>query len=191
MLCLKCVTNSEWINSAKKNLTEVIIDHAHCEKKAALTGMNLMNTYPEKTDLGLEMADLVEEEIGHFRSVLKILQRRGETLTRDKGDDYAKELFKQLRKNKPERFLDHLLTAGIIEARSCERLQILAENIEDEELKRFYTTLAKSEAGHYVTFIKIAKEYFDETVVKQRLEELTNFEAELVKNLPNKPSMHG
>jgi tRNA-(ms[2]io[6]A)-hydroxylase len=191
MLCLKCETNSEWIEAVKNDLNITIIDHAHCEKKAAQTGMKLLNAHPEKTDVGLQMTDLIEEEIGHYRSVLKILQRKGITLSPDKGDEYARKLFSQVRKQSEEKFLDHLLVAGIIEARSCERLQILGKHIEDEELKRFYTTLAESEAGHYVTFVKIAKTYFDEADVKQRLDELTDFEAELVKNLPNEPTMHG
>ena len=191
MLCLKCETNSEWIEIAKENLLDVIMDHAHCEKKAAVTGMNLINNYPEKTDLAFEMADLIEEEIDHFRSVVKILDERGETLNEDKGDDYAKKLFNQLRKTQPERFLDHLLVAGIVEARSCERLQILADNLDDEKLKAFYTELVKSEAGHYMAFVKLAKNYFDENVVKSRLDELTDLAAEIVKNLSNKPAMHG
>ena len=191
MLCLKCNTNSKWIENVKDNLLDVIMDHAHCEKKAAVTGMNLLNNYPEKTDLAFEMADLIEEEIDHFRSVVKILDERGEKLNEDKGDDYAKNLFSQLRKTQPERFLDHLLVAGIVEARSCERLQILADNLDDQKLKSFYSELVKSEAGHYMAFVKIAKNYFDEKVVKSRLDELTDLEAEIVKNLSNKPAMHG
>lgn len=191
MLCLKNKSNPEWITNAKRNINPVIIDHAHCEKKAALTGMNLINGYPEKTDIALAMADLVEEEIDHFRSVVKILSEKGITLTPDPGDEYAKTLFSQLRKTQPQRLLDHLLIAGIIEARSCERLQILAENLEDEKLKEFYTNLSYSEAGHYVTFVKLAKIYFDEAEVKNRLDELTNFEAEIVKGLQNLPLMHG
>ncbi|MBL1213419.1 MAG: tRNA-(ms[2]io[6]A)-hydroxylase [Ignavibacteriae bacterium] len=191
MLCLKCKTNSKWIENAKQNLIDVIIDHAHCEKKAAVTGMNLINNYPEKTDLAFEMADLIEEEIDHFRSVVKILDEKGETLREDKKDEYAQKLFGRLRKTQPERFLDHLLVAGIVEARSCERLQILADNLEDQKLKLFYTELAKSEAGHYMAFIKLAKKYFDEAEVKLRLDELTDIEAEIVKNLTNLPMMHG
>jgi tRNA-(ms[2]io[6]A)-hydroxylase len=191
MLCLKCKTNNEWIENAKENLLDVIMDHAHCEKKAAVTGMNLINNYPEKTDLAFEMADLIEEEIDHFRSVVKILDERGEQLNEDHGDDYAKNLFSQLRKTQPQRFLDHLLVAGIVEARSCERLQILADNLDDQNLKKFYTELVKSEAGYYMAFVKLAKKYFDENEVKSRLDELTDLEAEIVKNLSNKPSMHG
>lgn len=191
MLCLKNESNSGWIEAALNNLDSVIIDHAHCEKKAAQTGMNLINAYPDRTELTLAMADLVEEEIDHFRQVVKILERRNVKLTKDTGDDYAKELFKQLRKQKPVRLMDHLLVAGIIEARSCERLKILADNIEDPGLKDFYEDLFKSEAGHYVTFVKLAKLYFPEKDVDIRLDELTNIEAEIISSLSNKPLMHG
>ena len=191
MLCLKCKSNPKWIENALDNLNDVLIDHAHCEKKAAFTGMNLLNSYPDKPDLALEMADLVEEEIDHFRSVVKILNERGVVLTNDKGDEYARKLFSQLRKNQPERFLDHLLIAGIIEARSTERLQILSDNLEDEKLKKFYFDLVKSEAGHYMSFVKLAKNYFDEETVKLRMNELTDKEAKIVKTLKNEPTMHG
>lgn len=191
MLGLKCQTDPGWIEAAKADLISVIKDHAHCEKKAAQTGINLINAYPDKTELNLAMADLVEEEIDHYRSVVKILIDKGAMLQRDEGDPYAQALFKLLRKKQPERLLDHLLIAGIIEARSCERLKILADNIDDAELKEFYLELFESEAGHYVTFVKLAKIYFNETEVEKRLDELTNAEAEIVKNLSNKTLMHG
>jgi tRNA 2-(methylsulfanyl)-N6-isopentenyladenosine37 hydroxylase len=191
MLCLKCDSNPEWIIATKNNLIDVIKDHAHCEKKAAVTGMNLINNYPDKTDLLFEMAELIEEEIDHFRSVIKILEEKGEILGEDKKDEYAQKLFGRLRKTQPDRFLDHLLVAGIVEARSCERLQILADNLEDQKLKMFYAELVKSEAGHYMAFIRLAKKYFDENEVKVRLNELTDIEAEIVMSLPNEPTMHG
>jgi len=191
MLCLKNNTNPGWIESVKKNLLVTISDHAHCEKKAANTGMVLLNKYPDKTDLGYAMCELIEEEIGHYRSVLQILEQMGHQLSRDTGDPYAKELFTIVRKNEPERFLDHLLVAGIIEARSCERLQILAENVEDENLRKFYKDLADTEAGHYVTFTNIARKYFDKETVKARLDEMTDFEANIISNLTNEPTMHG
>jgi tRNA-(ms[2]io[6]A)-hydroxylase len=191
MLCLKNKSNAEWIKVALENLPLVIMDHAHCEKKAAGTGMSLLSTYFDKKEISYSMSDLVEEEIGHYRSVIKILEKMGLTLGKDEGDEYAKKLLSFVNKNEPERMLDRLLTAGIIEARSCERLQILAENINDQELRKFYKELSDSEAGHYVTFVRLAKIYFDENVVKKRLDELTAIEAEIIKNLPNKPLMHG
>ncbi|MCL6494427.1 MAG: tRNA-(ms[2]io[6]A)-hydroxylase [Ignavibacterium sp.] len=191
MLCLKNKSNAEWIKVALENLPLVIMDHAHCEKKAAGTGISLLSTYYDKKEISFSMSDLVEEEIGHYRSVIKILEKMGLTLGRDEGDEYAKKLLSFVNKNEPERMLDRLLTAGIIEARSCERLQILAENINDQELRKFYKELSDSEAGHYVTFVRLAKTYFDENVVKKRLDELTEIEAEIIKNLQNKPLMHG
>lgn len=191
MLCLKNKSNPKWIRVALENLPLVIMDHAHCEKKAAGTGMSLLSTYYDKKEISYSMSDLVEEEIGHYRSVIKILEKMGLTLGRDEGDEYAKKLLSFVNKNEPVRMLDRLLTAGIIEARSCERLQILAENIRDNELRNFYKELSDSEAGHYVTFMKLAKIYFDENVVKKRLDELTTIEAEIIKNLSNKPLMHG
>lgn len=191
MLCLKNSTDPGWIEAVKANLYITISDHAHCEKKAANTGMVLINKYPDKSELGFAMCDLIEDEIDHYRSVLKILDKRGEKLSRDTGDPYARDLFTQVRKNEPGRFLDHLLVAGIIEARSCERLQILAEHIEEPELKAFYKELADIEAGHYVTFTKIARLYYSNEEVKKRLDELSEFEAKLVENLTNEPTMHG
>jgi tRNA-(ms[2]io[6]A)-hydroxylase len=191
MLCLKNISNPEWIEVALENLPLVIMDHAHCEKKAAGTGLSLLSTYYDKKEISYAMSDLVEEEIGHYRSVIRILEKMGLTLGRDEGDEYAKKLLSFVNKNEPERMLDRLLTAGIIEARSCERLQILAESINDVELRKFYKELSDSEAGHYVAFVRLARIYFDENVVKKRLDDLTAIEAEIVKNLSNKPLMHG
>ena len=191
MLCLKNSTKPEWINAALQNLDEVLIDHAHCEKKAAATGLSLISNYPDKVEISLTMSDLVEEEIGHYKSVVEILQSKNIKMKRDTGDEYVRDLLSHAKKGEPDKLLDRLLIAGIIEARSCERLQILAKHLEDNELKDFYITLANTEAGHYVTFVKLAKLYFDENRVKSRLDELTEIEKEIVNNLPNLPLMHG
>lgn len=191
MLCLKNKTNPDWTKVALENLPSVITDHAHCEKKAAGTGMSLLSTYYDKKEISLTMSDLIQEEISHYRSVIQILEKMNLTLGKDQGDQYAKKLLSCVSKDEPRRMLDRLLTAGIIEARSCERLQILAENIYEPELKNFYEKLAQTEAGHYVTFLKLAKLYFEESFVKQRLDELTTIEAEIINSLPNKPLMHG
>jgi len=191
MLCLKCDTKPEWIEAVKNDLPITMIDHAHAEKKAAATGLALINRYPEKTDLAFEMSNLIEEEIGHFRTVLEILDKREILLSKDKGDDYVKVLLSQMNRNEPDRFLDHLLIAGIIEARSCERLQILEQNIDDIELKKLYHDLFPTEAGHYMMFVKLAKNYFDDDLVEKRLDELAEFECSIVKSLPNIPTMHG
>jgi tRNA-(ms[2]io[6]A)-hydroxylase len=191
MLCLKCSTNPKWIDAAIKDLDNVMIDHAHCEKKAAATGLSLISNYPEKTEISLTMSDLVVEEIGHYKSVVEILDFKGIILSYDKGDPYVKDLLSHVRNNEPERLLDRLITAAIIEARSCERLQILGDGLEDETLKDFYSKLSATEAGHYVTFIKLANLYVDEEEVKKRIDELTEIEKNIVVSLPNHPTIHG
>ena len=191
MLCLKCDTNPEWIEVVKKNFHITLIDHAHAEKKAAATGLTLINNYPDKNELALGMSNLIEEEIGHFKTVLKILTKRNISITKDEGDNYVKALFSMRSKNEPDKFLDHLLIAGIIEARSCERLHLLEQNIDDEELRELYHDLFPTEASHYMMFIKLAKKYFDKIIVEKRLNELTEYECSVVKSLPNNPTMHG
>ena len=191
MLCLKCETNPEWIAAVKNDLSVIMIDHAHAEKKAAATGLALINKYPEKTDLVFEMSDLIEEEIDHFRTVLRILDKRGISLSRDIGDDYAKTMFSKMNKNEPDRFLDHLLIAGIIEARSCERLKILELSVDDDQLRKLYHDLYPIEAGHYMMFVKLAKLYYKKSLVEKRLDELSEFECSIVKSLSNLPTMHG
>jgi tRNA 2-(methylsulfanyl)-N6-isopentenyladenosine37 hydroxylase len=191
MLCLKSKTNPEWINAALNNMDSILNDHAHCEKKAAATGLSLISSYPDKTEIALGMSDLVEEEIGHFKSVVEILQKEGKKLRKDEANFYVKKILSHVRTHEPVRLLDRLLTAGIIEARSCERLQILAENLSQPELKKFYSDLSASEAGHYVSYINIAKGYFKLDEVIQRLNELADIEKDIVEKLSNKPLIHG
>lgn len=192
MLCLKCDTNKEWVEVAAQNLDSIMIDHAHCERKAAANGMSMILRYPEKSELVKEMMDLIDEEMSHFRFVFNELQKRGITMTRDKGDKYAQMLTEQIRKQEPDKLLDLLLIDALIEARSCERFLLLSKSeLVPEELRKVYHDLFVSEAGHYRTFTDIARLYFPADIVKSRLEELLDFEAEIVKSLPNLPTVHG
>ena len=191
MLCLKTPSRPRWIENASVDLQKIMVDHAHCEKKAANNGMALINRYPDRERLVREMFDLIEEEMEHFRYVYDMILERGGTLTRDRGDSYAQQLHKLIRKNEPERMLDHLLVAALIEARSCERFRILSEHIPDTELAEFYRSLLASEAGHYRIFCDIAREYFPAEVVAARLDELATLEADIVLNLDDEAMMHG
>ena len=191
ILCLKTPSQPRWIESAQVDLHKIMVDHAHCEKKAAANAMALINRYPERDLLVRKMFDLVDEEMEHFRYVYQMIRDRGGVLQRDPGDPYAQALHKLIRKNEPERMLDQLLVAALIEARSCERFRILSEHIPDSELAEFYGSLLASEAGHYRVFCDIAREYYPEKEVRERLDELAEREAEIVQNLPNEPMMHG
>lgn len=191
MLCLKTPSKADWIDSAQVDLQRIMVDHAHCEKKAASNAMSLINRYPDRDRLVRAMFDLVDEEMEHFRMVYDMIVERGGQLERDPGDAYAQALHKLIRKNEPERLLDRLLVAALIEARSCERFRILSEHVPDAELSEFYRSLLASEAGHYRIFCDIAREYFDDAAVRTRLDELADAEAEIVRSLPSEPMMHG
>lgn len=192
MLCLQSSTNPEWIAVASAHIDDIIIDHAHCEKKAAANAMSMVQRYPDKPHLVREMIAILKEEWEHFELCFDELQRRGVTMTRDKGDFYAQELAKLARKQEPERCLDLLLIDALIEARSCERFSILSkcEDIPDD-LRKFYYSLLASEAGHYRMFTDLAREYYPADEVKARLNELSTAEAEIIRALPNSPTIHG
>ncbi len=192
MLCLQTPTNSEWVEVASRHVEEILVDHAHCEKKAAANAMSMINRYPEKDALVREMIALILEETEHLKFVFEELQRRGVSLTRDRGDSYAQQLTQHIRKNEPARLLDMLLVDALIEARSCERFSLLSKCEEiAPDLRELYHSLLASEAGHYRTFTDIARLYYPAEEVKSRLNELAAIEADIVRNLPNEPAMHG
>jgi tRNA-(ms[2]io[6]A)-hydroxylase len=192
MLCLQTDTNPEWIDIAAQHPIEILIDHAHCEKKAASNAISMITRYPEKDTLVQEMITIIQEETEHFERVVKLLREKGYSLTKDKGSMYAQKLSKHIRKEEPCKLLDFLLVDALIEARSCERFSVLYNSDKiPEELRTLYRELFESEAGHYRTFTDIAREYFPKEEVRERLHELAKAEAEIVKSLPNNPTMHG
>ncbi len=193
ILKLKLPTDPRWVNIAEKNIEEILVDHAYCEQKAATSAISLIVKYPDKTKLVDEMTALVAEEWGHFERVLEELKKRGYALGRNRPDEYVVELSKHIRKgDKRERqLMDHLLVNALIEARSCERFKLLWKNIADPGLQKFYYELMASEAGHYVSFVKLAKEYMPAEVVDARLQELLKIEADIINNLEHRPDrMH-
>jgi tRNA-(ms[2]io[6]A)-hydroxylase len=193
ILKLKLPTDPRWVNIAEKNIEDILVDHAYCEQKAATSGISLIVKYPDKTKLVEEMTALVAEEWSHFERVMEELKKRGYGLGRNRPDEYVVELSKHIRKgDKRERqLMDHLLVNALIEARSCERFKLLWKNIQDEGLQKFYYELMVSEAGHFVSFVKLAKEYMPAEVVDARLQELLKIEAEIIANLEHRPDrMH-
>ncbi|CAN5529888.1 tRNA isopentenyl-2-thiomethyl-A-37 hydroxylase MiaE [soil metagenome] len=191
MLCLQCETKPTWISVANAHHDLILIDHAHCEKKAAAFGLSMINRYPSHIKLVHEMIDLVKEEIEHFELVVNELEARGIKLTRDTGNDYVKELHTHMAHNEPERMLDLLIVGAFIEARSCERFSILAAHCDHDDLRALYKSLLASEAGHYRMYTDIAREYYPVERVKKRLKEFGEIEASIVQSLTDKPTMHG
>lgn len=192
MLCLLNHTKSEWIDIAASDINTLLIDHAHCEKKAAANAMSMIQRYPQHEDIVREMIVILKEEWDHFERVYERIRKNDSQLTKDRGDDYAKQLSEQIRKHEPEKMLDLLLVDALIEARSCERFSILSKSpLIPEDLRLFYQELFESEAGHYTTFTDLARRYFPADIVKSRLHELATIEAAIIDTLGNQPTIHG
>jgi len=180
MLHLKAPTDARWFAQVDAQLDEILIDHAHCEKKAAGTALNLIFHYVENRELCQEMTEIVNEELEHFHLVLDLLERRGIPFRRLKPSQYGSKLHALVRKQEPHRAVDRLLVAGLIEARSCERFYALAEHVDDPELADFYRSLFESEARHHTTYTRLANHFATEDVVSRRLEELYEAEAAII-----------
>ena len=193
VLKLQLPTDPRWVNLAEKSLEDILTDHAYCEQKAASTCISLIQQYPDKTRLVEELAPIVTEEWGHFRMVLRELNKRGLQLGRQRKDEYVNALLKFLKKggSREEKLMDKLLFAGLIEARSCERFKLLWKGIQDEELSEFYYKLMVAEAAHYTLFLDLARTYMPKEKVQQRWKEWLEYEAEVVTNLkPRGDRMH-
>jgi tRNA-(ms[2]io[6]A)-hydroxylase len=154
---LPCRTPQQWMDNALSNQDLMLIDHAHCEKKAASTALSLMYRYLDNVDLLNKMSRLAREELRHFEQVLAIMQKRGIEYTHLSPARYAAGLRAEVRGEDPGRLVDILIVGAIIEARSCERFAALAPHL-DEKLADFYNSLLKSEARHYQDYLQLARE---------------------------------
>lgn len=185
MLGLQLPTDPRWVNLAEMDLQEILTDHAYCEQKATTSCISLIQQYPDRTELVRELAPIVTEEWGHFRMVIKELEKRNLQLGQQRRDEYVNALLKFQKKggSREDRLLEKLLVCALIEARSCERFRLLSLHINDEYLKEFYHKFMVSEAGHYRLFIDLAKIYSPEAQVKERWNAYLAYEAELMKEL--------
>ncbi|MHA6280967.1 tRNA isopentenyl-2-thiomethyl-A-37 hydroxylase MiaE [Salinimicrobium sp. CAU 1759] len=193
MLGLKLPTDPRWVNIVEKNIEEILTDHAYCEQKAASTAISLIVTHPEYSELVTAMTALAREEMGHFRMVHDRILERGLSLGRDRKDEYVIKLMTFFPKggSRLTSLIHRLLYAALIEARSCERFRLLSENLEDRELAEFYRSLMVSEANHYTMFLNFARKYGDRKEVDQKWQDLLQFEAQIMKDLGKKETMHG
>jgi tRNA-(ms[2]io[6]A)-hydroxylase len=193
MLGLKLPTDPRWVEIAKMNIGEILIDHAWCEQKAASTAVSLIVTFPEYSELVTAMTALVREEMSHFKMVHDKLLERGITLGWDRKDEYVIKLREFFPKggSRLTQLIHRLLIAALIEARSCERFRLLSEELQEPELREFYRVLMVSEANHYTLFLNFARHYGDRAEVDQKWQELLTFEAEVMKDLGKDQSIHG
>jgi tRNA-(ms[2]io[6]A)-hydroxylase len=190
MLNLKSESKQRWLAQVDHHLDEILIDHAHCEHKAAATAMSLMGSYIDVRELTREMTVIVNEELEHFHLVLDLLERRGIAFRKLRPGNYGRDLNMLVRPNEPDRAVDRLLVAGLIEARSCERFKLLKEHVRDPELEDFYGSLFESEARHHTTYVRLARLFQKEDDVRLRLGELSAAESEIMAVGNSLPRMH-
>jgi tRNA 2-(methylsulfanyl)-N6-isopentenyladenosine37 hydroxylase len=183
-------TSMAWVQQAIANLDTILLDHSHCERKAAGVALNLMFRYPSHAQLVRQLTAIAQEELEHFEQVNQWLDRRGIALAALAAPPYGAGLSSQIRRHEPERLLDSLLVSGLIEARSHERLGLLAAHCPDRDLAQFYRGLMASEARHYGIYWLLATTYFDRAVVDRRLETLAIAESELLSTLHPEPRIH-
>jgi tRNA 2-(methylsulfanyl)-N6-isopentenyladenosine37 hydroxylase len=188
MLRLASTTEHAWARGVAVGLDELLLDHAHCEKKAASTAVNLIFRYQDQPELMAPLSALAREELAHFELVLELLERRGIPFGPLSPSPYAGELYREVRSEEPARLLDTLLVCALIEARSCERMQHLAESLPDPELAGMYRGLLASEARHHATYVGLARARFPDA--EARLAELAVHEARVLARMPAEFRMH-
>jgi tRNA-(ms[2]io[6]A)-hydroxylase len=180
MLSLQSASDARWLTQVDTHLDDILIDHAHCEKKAAGVAMNLLFSYVDHVPLARAMTEIVNEELAHFQLVLDLLERRGIRFRKLSPSSYGQRLHAVVRKEEPARAIDRLLVAGLIEARSCERFALLRDHLADAELREFYGSLFESEARHHATYVRLACDVAPEEMVRERLHELAAEEAAII-----------
>lgn len=190
-LSLKAASSKAWIDTVLANFDDFLKDHADCERKASSMAMSFVAKYPDRTEIIPELIHTGIEELEHFRLVYKIMEKRGLTLNHSIGEDvYVKQLLKLCNSDREKRFRDRLIIASIVENRGFERFKLVSEHIGDKALAEFYHMIYVSEAKHGNVFVDMACQYFNETEVLNRWEELAVAEADILNSLPLKPALH-
>lgn len=183
-------TSEAWIEQAIANLDTVLLDHSHCERKAAGVAINMMFRYPSHHKLVRQLTAIAKEELEHFEQVNQWLEKRGIPLAPLNSPPYGVKLKAQIRHQEPQRLLDSLLVSALIEARSHERLGLLGEHCPEPELAKFYRGLMASEARHYGMYWLLANDYFAREIVDVRLAEIAVVESDILAQLHPQPRIH-
>ena len=184
------MTPPAWTTRALAGLDELLVDHAHCEKKAAGTALNLIFRYPRHAPLLDPLSKLAREELVHFEQVLAILRARGAAFAPQKPAPYAGRLRAETRSADPARLIDALLCSALIEARSCERFALLVAAVRDPVLRDFYAGLHAAEARHQRVYLELAAAFEPVAALVARHRELAAHEAEILASTRLAPRMH-
>ena len=187
---LLVATHPDWVKVVLSDFDAFIQDHANCERKASALAMSLVVKHPDRTRIVPALIALAQEELEHFRQVYELMASRGLALVKDTQDPYVTQLAACMRHGREPRFLDRLLVSSLVECRGAERFRIIADALEDQSLKVFYTSLWKAETKHGHQFVDMALEYADAESTMARLLELAVREAEIVQALAWRASLH-
>lgn len=193
-LPLRYSTPIEWASDVLRKPLELLNDHAHLEKKAASNALELLNRWPEPAppeNWVAAMTAVARDEIEHLAVVARLLARRGGRLTKSHSNPYANALHQLVRKGRgSEELADRLMVSSLIEARSCERFNLLGQACQDAELKKLYRGLWASEHGHYLSFLQLAGKVLDADDVARRWDQLLDSESKISQSQPAGPRMH-
>ncbi len=183
-------TSPDWISAVLEDFDGFLLDHAAAEKKASGMALSMLSHYPDRISIVTQMADLAIEELTHYREVLRWIHSRGQTSGPDEKDQYVLALRQHIRRGSDVYLLDRLLISGVIEARGAERFALIAQSLKSPQIKKFYESLARSEARHYELFLNLAKEYFAGKVVKARWHQILDIEENILTKLPIRAALH-
>ena len=183
-------TPRAWASGALENPLELLIDHAHCELGAASTAQTLIVRYADIDPLVDRFSALAAEELRHFRRVHRLLRERGGVLRAPGPNPYAGGLVRAIDRSAPEALVDRLIVSGLIERRSLERFELLAEACTDVQMGEMFRELGPSEMGHAIMFIDLARVLFPAVDVDQRLAQWTQHEGEWIAGLPFASRIH-
>ncbi len=179
-----------WLPKIRGNLGTVLVDHAHLERKAASSALNL-EKYVELHNRVSELNAIAIEELQHFELVLRLLRERGIPFTNPQRSPWISGMMSAVRKGRREQVVDHLTVLALIEGRSCEKFQILAGGVRDLDapLADFYASLVESEGNHYATYLLMARQ-IDEAEANRRLDFYLDLDAKLIREPNPRPMLH-
>jgi tRNA 2-(methylsulfanyl)-N6-isopentenyladenosine37 hydroxylase len=190
---LRSSTHPRWFAASSADLLSLLSDHLHCERKAAENSLMLVRRYPHRGTSVASLSRLAHEETSHVVQVAALIAARGWTPRADTPNLYARRLLAEVRGREPGRLLDLLLVAAFIEARSHERLSLLAAGFSttgEPELGAFYRSLAVAEDRHAEIFLELAEPLVAADEYQGRLAEMGEREAEILAELPHTTRVH-
>jgi tRNA-(ms[2]io[6]A)-hydroxylase len=193
---LRWLTPRAWTRQVMEDPLALLNDHAHLEKKAASNALELLHRWPSGSDGQLAqhwaavLTGVARDEVEHLATVTRLLARRGGKLSKTHRNPYAAQLRGLVRTGRSGELVDRLLVCALIEVRSCERFELLAEHVDDDELARIYRRLSVSERGHYAVFVELARRVAPAEQVDSRWEQMLESEAAIIVAQPTGPRMH-